>query len=149
MAAPDITGIADAAAAAINAADLTVDGVPVKTYGTEPRSPEIPAVWVRFDSFTRTGPDEAESQLGARDWRLVYEVVAAIDATEPARAQTNMRDLLGSVLDAVDQSADLSRADVLDARLVSGEQQWTTTQDRERPLLLMICNLDVWALSHY
>ena len=149
MAAPDLYAIPTAAKTALDAAGITLDGRELKVYATEPRALDTrPAVWLRFDSFTRTNPDEAESQLGANDWNLTYEVVLAVDAAEPHRAQQNMLELLADVIDTFDDNPQLTAA-VLDAKLTAGEQQWTDEPDMGPPLLLMVCTLEVWALSTY
>ena len=149
MAAPDIGGIATAVKTALDAAGITLNGNALKVYATEPRAVETrPAAWVRLDSFRRTGPEEPESQLGARDWWLTYEVVLAVDAPEPGRAQLNMYELLADVIDVFDDNQQLT-ASVLDSKLTQGEQVWTDEPDQGPPLLLAVCQLEVWALSTY
>ena len=147
MAAPDLHAIAAAAKATIDAAGVTLDGNPLRVYASEPRDLDrLPAVTIRFQSFTRRQPDETEWELGSALWDLTYSLDILAPLDDPARGQEGMRAVLSGVLDAIDEDPSLGGA-AFDAVLGSGEQSFTDDPNLPRQLVVMTCELRVWARS--
>lgn len=147
MAAPDISAIAVAAKATLDDADITLDGNALRVYATEPRDLDrLPAVTIRFASFTRRQPDDPEWELGSALWDLTYAIDVLTPLDDPARGQEGMHTVLSGVIDAIDDDPSLGGA-VYEALLVSGEQSFTDDPSLPRQLVVMTCELRVWARS--
>lgn len=147
MAFPDIDGIAQAVAATLNAAGVTLDGNALKVYGREPREfDSLPAVAIRFSQFTRRGLDQAEIGLGQQAWILNYTVTIAVPLDDPDQGQTAIQDVVGAVIDAVDAGATFGRTDLEDAVLEDGEVEFTDDEG-QRQMALCVCQLSVLAVT--
>lgn len=143
---PDLSGIADAAAAVLDAKAITLDGMTLKVYPTEPVVLDtLPAVALRFDGFDRRGIDDGEIEIGVTFWDLTWEVVVEVPMAEADHGQRGMHAVLAQVIDALDDSPDLGRADVDDAVLRSGQQFYLT--DAQPPRVRVECVLEVRAKS--
>lgn len=148
MAAPDITGIATAFTALIDAANITLDGSGLVTYATEPRDfGRLPGLAVRFNRFQRRDLDAPDVQLGGAHWELEYVVTVAVPLDDPQRGQEGIATVIAAVIDTVDADPSLGRVDVDDAVLVSGTIEFTDDENLPRQLAVAECQLAVLALS--
>lgn len=148
MALPDLTGIADAAAAVLTARAITSRGQALKVYPTEPAAIDSwPSATIRLDSFSRRGIDEADLELGVALWDLEYEVAVEVVLTDVDESQRAMHAVIAEVIDALDESAALGRADVDDAVLESGQQFYVTGTQGEPQRIRFECVLAVRARS--
>lgn len=142
MPVPNLTTIATAAKATLDAAAVVVDGNVLKVYAFDPGWPDsLPAVAIRFDSFQRRGVDDGEPEIGSRTWDLLYrvQILTPLDGAD-ARSQDGMRTVLAAVLDAFDRDPSLGGL-VDDAVLTSGEQSFTDDETLSRQLIVMDCDL--------
>lgn len=146
MSATLLSTIATNAAAAITTAAITRNGNALKVYSYDPRDMDtLPAVTIDGPyQFTRTPPEDRESQLGSNDWHLTYMLRIYVARDDPSTGSTDMRAILGQVIAAIDADRTFG-ASVLEASLVSGELSFTES-DATRQMSIMECDLEVWAL---
>lgn len=147
MPTPDLSAIATAAKATLDAAAISLDGNTLKVYATEPTALDrLPGATLRLDSFQRRGVDDGEVELGSRMWDLLWRVTLYTPLDEAHAGQLGMLHVLAGVVDAFDDDPSLGGL-VDDAVLTSGEQSFTDDETLPRQLVVMDCDLFVRARS--
>lgn len=146
MSATIIGDVVAGAVAAIAAADITSRGNDLKIYDHEPRDLDtLPALTIEGPvRFRRVDPDEAESQLGSRDWHLGFTARLYVAFDSPSMGALDARALLGQVIAAIDADETLGGV-ALSAVIESGELAFTT-EDAPRQMAIYDTALEVWAL---
>lgn len=139
--------LATAAASAITAAAITSQGNALKVYAYAPRDVDsLPAVTIDGPTaFTRTDPDEPESQLGSYDWRMSFELTLYVGLDDPEQATVDARAILGQLIAAIDADSNLGGEADLGASIVDGAREYAEN-DNGKQMLLYVCSLDIWAL---
>lgn len=127
-----IQPIADALAGVCRSVGLHV---PDETWTVGTLRP--PCAEIEVPDGRRTGPEEAESQLGFNDWYQEFPVTLWVDLHRATEAQVRLKTLLEAFIVAVDadRSLGLDPADVDfqldDASVVSWERVYQLERDRQ------------------
>ena len=114
-----------------------------KAYATDPGLAGIdslPAAVCGLPTLQRTEPDQAESQIGTRDWNIQIPVILLFDLADTATAQAEALAGLEAFVQAIDSGA-LSVADpmIVDAKVTNSTPGEVV--DNARPLLTYDCSL--------
>lgn len=139
MASTIIQPTADALAATLAAADLTVA---LKTYRWTVRDLDrVPAAVIELPDLDRNARDEPERELGSNDWGMIFPVTLYFDLSEPVAAQEQAAETVEKVIAAID--ADYTLGGVVEnSKIVSAEPSYDYT-DQARPLLAYACEAHV------
>lgn len=121
----------------------------VKAYATDPGLAgldQLPAAILGLPTIQRTEPDQAELQIGAKDWNLQIPVLFVFDLGDTATAQTQALDTIEKFIQAVDTGT-LSQSDplIVDAKVAQSEPGELV--DDARPLLTYDCQLRLLRLN--
>src|SRR5256885_9395778 len=83
----------------------------------------LPSGVVELPQFRRRAADRAESQVGTRDWKLIYPVVIYVDYTDAVAAQAQVAEIAEAFAIAVDADETLG-ATVLDAKVIEADPSY-------------------------
>lgn len=134
--------IAEAVKTSIETAGLASLGRELTVYEDDPRTVQLPAAnIIGPTAITRRGIDSPEVQLGAREWVSSWSLTLMLDL-QAASAMTEMRALLGGVIEAIDTSTALVPL-ALDAVIESGELESGKDDSSGREYLIFRCDLIV------
>jgi hypothetical protein len=113
----------------------------VTAYKWVPRDLDLPAAVVQLPTVRRRPLEDDESRLGATDWLLDFPVVFYVDLAVSDEAQALLVDMTEAFVKAIDDDAGLGLAGVIEAKVVECDP--LTVEDRARPLLGMVCSVEV------
>ncbi len=126
------------------ARDLPLDP-PLKAYTDPPSSIfKMPCVVVDIPEINRRNVEEGESEVGSYDWRLTYPVGIFVELRESGAAHLYARHAAELFIRAIDESFELA-ALVTDAVVTNARPEYEL--ERERPAVLYVCTVDVFALE--
>jgi|SRR5215212_1257635 len=115
----------------------------------EPQILSPPCGTVSVPSVRRTGPDEAESQLGSDDWYAEYTVSLYFDLKKAQSAQQQMVDAATAFVQAVDADPSLGGT-VLDAGVTGVDPVIADGRTRaNRPLVVYEITVATLCLVQY
>jgi len=105
---------------------------------------QVPCFVIFLPSVRRVAPEQAESQLGADDFRLTLPVAYYFDLDDARAAQAKAVEWAEAAIRAVDADPSLGGA-VLDAKVSAAEPNYEST-DEARPTLSYELEVECLAL---
>lgn len=136
--------------AVLLAAEITAIGLTptIKVHKWDPGTAGIdslPAGVISVPTIRRVGVDEAESQLGTRDWIITFPVTLAFDLADPAFTQAQAIEYVEAFIKRIDtDNLQASDASILDAKVTLAEP--SEVVDQARPRLDYDCTVEVLKL---
>lgn len=120
----------------------------VKAYAHDPGYAgldSLPCGVVGLPAITRTGVDESESQLGARDWFCEFPVSLYFDLADPTFTSKQAIETVEAFIKLVDtESLQAADGTVLDAKVT--EAVPVEIVDKDRPMVAYECKLEIFKL---
>lgn len=99
----------------------------------------LPAAVVRLPTITRVAPDQSESQLGAFDWRLAYQVDLWFELAEPIATQMQAAEMVELFIAQIDADPGLS-GQVLDSKVLNATPAFYP--EHARPVMAYECRVE-------
>lgn len=115
-------------------------------FGVTLKLPRFPCAVVEIPDVDLSDVEEAESQLGADDWRLEYPVNLYFALREADIAQARAVDALEAFILAVKADPTLGGTAEIDAKVVSASVSYDEVSDQANPRLVIETIVRVWRL---